>query len=385
MTYKPRTRAGLFMASSVLNLMILVPAVAVAQEPAQAILRDDLYVAGSNVVVSQDVPGDLVAAGRVVAVKAKVAQDALVAGGTVDITGDVGDVLRVAGGTVAVGGHVAGYLVAGGGTVELLPAGRVDGGVFVNAGRAIVDGTVSGPLEIRGGEARIDGTVEGDVKVHAGTLWLGEHAVLKKDLEYSSRQEAKLAAGAQVLGQTRRLPQAAGGKTGGVLALLAVIASFAGLIVAGLAVVLLFPTFSRSVATESLSHFGRDFLIGAGVLILAPIASVLLIVSLVGLPLGLIGGLVYVALLLVSRICAGMVLGTLVWRLVMKEKQFRVDWKTAVVGLALLPAVAWIPILGWLVWLVLLLAALGSVTLFVHRALWPRGPQAGEMEASKAA
>jgi hypothetical protein len=371
------------MASSVLNLMILLPAVAAAQEPAQAILRDDLYVAGSSVVVSQDVPGDLVAAGRVVAVKAKVAQDALVAGGTVDITGDVGDVLRVAGGTVTVGGHVAGYLVAGGGRVELLPAGRVDGGVFVNAGRAVVDGTVSGPLEIRGGEARINGTVEGDVKVHAGTLWLGEHAVLKKDLEYSARQDATLTPGAQVLGKTRRLPQAAVGKTG--LALFAATASFVGLIVAGLAVVLLFPTFARSVATESLSHFGRDFLIGAGVLILAPIASVLLIVSLVGLPLGLIGGLAYVALLLVSRICAGLVLGTLVWRLVMKEKQFRVDWKTAIVGLALLPAVAWIPILGWIVWLVLLMAALGSVTLFVYRGLWPRGPQAGDMEAPKAA
>jgi hypothetical protein len=134
-----------------------------------------------------------------------------------------------------------------------------------------------------------------------GTLWLGEHAVLKKDLEYSSKQEAKLASGAQVLGKMRRRPEAAGGRIGGVLALLGAIASFTGLIVAGLAVVLLFPRFSRTVATESLSHFGRDFLVGAGVLILAPIASVLLVVSLIGLPLGLIGGLAYLTLLLVSR------------------------------------------------------------------------------------
>jgi cytoskeletal protein CcmA (bactofilin family) len=179
----------------------------------------------------------------------------------VEITGDVGDVLRVGGGTVTVGGHVAGYLVAGGGTVELLPAGRVDGGVFVNAGRATVDGTVSGPLEIRGGDARINGTVEGDVKVYAGTLWLGERAVLKKDLEYSSKREVQLAPGAQVLGKTRRLPQVAGGKTGGALALLAAIASFAGVIVAGLAVVLLFrgspgpwpPSPSRTSAATSSS------------------------------------------------------------------------------------------------------------------------------------
>jgi hypothetical protein len=71
MTQAPRTRAGLFVATSVLNAMIVLVGVVAADEPARAILRDDLYIAGSNVVVSRDVAGDLVAAGRVVAVKAK--------------------------------------------------------------------------------------------------------------------------------------------------------------------------------------------------------------------------------------------------------------------------------------------------------------------------
>jgi cytoskeletal protein CcmA (bactofilin family) len=379
------TFMGCTRSAAMIGSFALVASAAVAQEPAQVVLRDDLYIAGSNVVVSQDVPGDLVAAGRMVVVKGKVVQDALVAGGRVEIAGDVGDVLRVAGGTVTVGGDVGGYVVAGGGTVDLLPAGTVENGLFITAGQAIVDGRVNGPLEIRGGEALINGTVEGDVKVYAGKVSLGEHAVLKQDLQYTSKGEAKVAPGAQVLGSMRRLEEP-GGRSGRGMALVPTLASFFGLIVAGLAVVLVFPRFARAVTTESLAHFGRDFLVGGGVLILVPVVAVLLVVSLVGLPLGLIGGFAYVTLLLISRICAGLVLGTLVWRLVRKEKKAGVDWKTAVVGLALLPAIAWIPILGWAAWLALILVALGSVSLLAYRGLWPgRGPQAAETGSPRTA
>jgi cytoskeletal protein CcmA (bactofilin family) len=386
MRFMTPTRPSLFIASSVVGMVVLLTGIAAAQDPAQAVLRDDLYIAGQNVVVSRDVPGDLVAAGRKVVVKGKVAQDAFVAGGTVEIAGDIGDVLRVAGGNVTVGGDVGGYLVAGGGTVDLLPTGQVEGGVFVNGARVTVGGTIHGPLEIRGGEARINGTVEGEVTVHAGKLVLGDHAVLKKDLVYTSKKDAEIVSGAQVLGSMRRLEGTPAGQMGKALAFLPTLATFFGLIVAGIVVVLVFPKFSRSVTTESLAHFGRDLFVGGGVLILAPVAAILLVVSLIGLPLGIIGGLAYVTMLLVSRICAGLVLGTMVWRLVMKEKEARVDWKTAVVGLALLPAVAWIPILGWVAWVTLVVAALGSVSLMVYRGVWPgRGPHIGELVPSKAA
>jgi hypothetical protein len=96
--------------------------------------------------------------------------------------------------------------------------------------------------------------------------------------------------GAHVLGSMRRLPEPAARWSGGV-AVVPTLASFFGLIVAGLAVVLVFPKFARAVTTESIGHFGRDFLIGGGVLIAVPIAAVLLVVSLVGLPLGILGGL----------------------------------------------------------------------------------------------
>jgi len=383
-----RSRTGFLVASCAATALLLAGRAA-AQDVSQAVLRDDLYIAGGNVVVSRDVPGDLVAAGGTVAVKGKVAQDALVAGGTVDVAGDVADVLRVAGGTVTLSGGVGGYLVAGGGTVRLLPNATVEGAVYVNAGQVILDGVVHGPVEIQGGDARINGTVDGEVEVRAGKLTLGESAVLKKGLAYRSRNEAAIASGAQVLGSIRRLPEARpGGRVARGLAVLPVpaIAKFTGLILAGIAIVLLFPAFSRSVTMESLSHFGRDLAIGGAVLFMAPAVAVLLVVSLVGLPLGVLGGLAYVTMLIVSTLCAGVYLGTFVWRLVSKGHEVRIDWMTAIVGLALLPAVAWIPILGWLICTALVVAALGSLSLLAYRAVRPGpGPRASELGGAEAA
>ena len=163
------------------------------------------------------------------------------------------------------------------------------------------------------------------------------------------------------------------------------VAKFLGLVLTGIAIVLVFPAFARSVTRESLAHFGRDLAVGGSVLVLAPAAAILLMVSLVGLPLGVLGGLAYVTLLFLATICAGLLVGTVVWRLVMKEKEARVDWKTAVVGLALLPAVAWVPVLGWLAWATLVLAALGSLCLVSYRAIRPgHGPHASEVGGAKA-
>jgi hypothetical protein len=309
-----------------------------------------------------------------VTVSGRVAEDALVAGGTVDLAGDVGDVLRVAGGSVAVRGHVGGYLAAGGGDVELARSGSVDGGMFVNAGEARVIGVVHGPLEVRGGTVRIDGTVSGPVTIHAGRVVLGSTAVLREGLAYGSSREASIAPGAQVLGATTRLAETAASGPATIVLQVPALVKFLGLLLSGLALVVVFPGFSRSLIAETLAHFRRDAVIGAAVLLLGPVAAVLLAASLVGLPLGVLGGLAYVAMVLFSVIAAGLVLGTLVWRAARNPGQAIVDWKTALVGLALLPAVAWVPLLGWAVFGVLLAASLGSLSVLWYRAVRPARP-----------
>jgi hypothetical protein len=349
--------------------LLLCAGAAAADDPSRVVLRDVLYITGSSVTVDRDVGGDLVAAGGAVTVSGRVAEDALVAGGTVTLDGDIGDVLRVAGGSVSVRGHVGGYLVAGGGDVELAKSGSIAGGMFVNAGEARVLGVVHGPLEVRGGTVRVDGTVDGEVTVYAGRLVLGDTAVLRKGLAYGSRREAAIAPGAQVLGATTRLPEPPAHGPATLVLPVPALVRFLGLVLSGIALVLVFPGFSRSLIAEVLAHFRRDAVLGGGVLLVGPVAAVLLMASLVGLPLGVLGGLAYVIMVLLSVIAAGLVLGTLVWRAARKPGAATVDWKTALVGLALLPAVAWVPLLGWAVFAVLLAASLGSLSVLAYRAV----------------
>jgi hypothetical protein len=341
-----------------------------AEDTAQALIKDDFYVAGRAVAVSHDVAGDLVAAGGSVTVEGRVAQDALVAGGNVAIDGDIGDVLRVAGGEVDVRGDVGGYLVAGGGNVELGRAATVAGGVFVNAGEVAVNGTVLGPLEVHGGDVRVDGTVNGEVTVHAGRLAVGEHAVLAKGLRYFSDRKVEIAPGARIAGETSWLPPAspASRSPAWMLLPLPALVKVLGLVLTGVALILAFPRMARAFVGEATLHFRRDALLGAAVLLLGPALFVLLAGTVVALPLGVLAGLAYVAFVLLSVVGAGLILGAVFGRVVLKDHASPAGWKAAVVGLALLPAVAWVPVVGWLTVAVLALAALGSLSVVAYQA-----------------
>jgi hypothetical protein len=147
------------------------------------------------------------------------------------------------------------------------------------------------------------------------------------------------------------------------------IAKLLSLMLAALVAIWVFPRFSQSLTRESLTHFGRDLVVGLGALVVVPIVALVLLFTLVGLPLGILGGLTYAGVLIVARICAAIVLGALAWRLVTKEKEYRADWRVAVVGVLLLAVIGWIPFFGGLVSFVLLLAVLGAIAMMTFHAV----------------
>lgn len=146
------------------------------------------------------------------------------------------------------------------------------------------------------------------------------------------------------------------------------IAKLLSLMLAALVAIWVFPAFSQSLTRESLTHFGRDLVLGLAALVVIPIVAIILLFTLVGLPLGILGGLAYAGVLIVARICAAIVLGALVWRSVTKEREFRADGRAAVAGVLLLAVLGWIPFFGGLISFVLLLAVLGAIAVMTFQA-----------------
>ncbi|WP_284012432.1 bactofilin family protein [Halobaculum litoreum] len=257
------------------------------------------------------------------------------AGGTVVIAeGEtVADDLEAVGGTVIVRGTVDGSVNAVGGTVVIAPTGVVRGDLTGAAGAVTVEGRVEGETqvaagsfvlreggvlvgdaEVGAGEALIDGTAEGTLSLDAGTVVVGAGATVGGDLLYDADQFTN--EGASVAGDVRATQFDFGGVAVEDVQLFAIpswlsvaYTVLAHLALGGLLLALL-PRFVAEVGDVGLTRTARSGGFGLAALVVGPVLLVLVAVTIVGIPLALLGAVVYGVLLWVGLVFGAYLLGT---------------------------------------------------------------------------
>jgi len=92
-----------------------------------------------------------------------------------------------------------------------------------------------------------------------------------------------------------------------------------------------------------------------------PIASVILLTTVVGVPFGILGLLSFAALFVYSWIVTPIVVGSFVHKWVMKTPMYSVTWVTILIGVVVYVILGLIPFLGWIVRFVAALMTIGAV------------------------
>lgn len=334
----------------------------------------NMYLAGREVTVLTTAQKDLVAGGGDVIVNGPVYGSVLAAGGTVNVLQDVQGSVRVAGGQVAVSGHVGGDILAAGGTVTVLSGSVVSGDVIAMGGTVDIEGTVNGQVHVYGGTVTINGLVGGAATVKAmKALTFGEHAVMGGTLEYTAPKEATIASGAKLGDKvtfTSSGKEAQSIRTGfaaglfAVLGFLIIVKAIATAITA-LAAAWAFPKVAFALSNEFVEHFWKAVLTGFITLIVIPVACLVLALTAIGIYFALVLLLLYVLSLIVAGVTMCIFTGALLSKWIMKS--LTVDWKWILLGTLVVFLVWLVPFVGWIVDLVLFLAALGVVIMNLRR------------------
>lgn len=340
----------------------------------------NLYVAGGRVTVEGDVNGDLMAAGGNLIVSGLVAKDAAVAGGDITVSGAIGEDLRVGGGNIVISGNSGGDLLVAGGSVHVTSGAVVNGDATVAGGEVVMEGRLNGNLRVAGGTVEINGPVAGSVDVRAGQkLVLGPSASIGGDLRYTAPQESERDAAAKIAGKVSYQQSQARGRMGrGILfGLFGIwwIFKLLALLTAALLLFHFWPAKVRNAGARVDTDFGRALLAGFLTAIIGPVAIVALMVSIAGFFIGLAAAFVYALMLLVACILSGIVLGFLIYRHLLKGEPERFAWQHAALGVIVLEVVKAIPLLGWIAYLLLFLAALGVISVWGYRRFWPARKQ----------
>ncbi len=315
-------------------------------------IQDDAYLAGGSVSSIGAVAGDLFAGGGAVLVTGVVGEDLFAGGGNVTLAGDVGGDARVGGGSVLLQGRIGGDALVGGGQVTILSS-EVAGDLVVGGGVVRIDAPVRGNIRMGGGEIYLNAPVSGAVTVYrVDSLTLGPKALIRGSLTYASSQELTMDPGAQVLGDISYEPRAKREFKGKAFAAAAFLSAWFVLktlmvLVSSLVIGLTFRRYSATVigtvAASPWLELGRGFV----TVIVLPALSVLLLMTVVGIPLGVLGFVGLIALSIAGCALTPVLLGALLYKRIKKMDEYVVSWKTILLGTAAYAILALIPVIGW--------------------------------------
>lgn len=262
-------------------------------------------LAGNNITIVSDVEKDLFAAGNDITVEGKLGRDAYIAGNTVSINNDV------------------------------------DGNLFIT----------SGTIELS------DTTVKGNVYLACDNIVIGENVTIKGTLRYNedAKIEGLKKAGIKKLktykesySEKKDIKEVTSEKIVSTLSLLLV-----ALIISSL-LPRLYQLKEEDVNVKTLLKKALNGLI---TLVLTPIACVMLLISIIGLPLGIIGVLLYGISVYISITVSSALLGKVILSKFNREDKFL----SIVVGVVIMKIVLLIPYIGPSIYFLFMLVGLGYI------------------------
>jgi cytoskeletal protein CcmA (bactofilin family) len=263
-----------------------------------------------------------------------------------------------------------GVVVASGETVDgpvisidggVVVDGTVKGDVYVANGRLVVRGHVTGDMLVVHGDVLITGRVGGDVVALDGRVTVRSGAFVRGDVK--SRRQPDVAAGT-VRGKVKKL-DVANLFTGFLIAFLLYLwlATTVSVAIAGLLFVVVFPRAADATAAAG-RRFWRTLGWGALIGIIGPLLGALVLVTIIGIPLGLATLSALNALALLGYVASALILG----RLMVKGRNMGSRIGAFFAGFGILRAAALIPGIGFIVWFLASIYGLGALTQAAWRA-----------------
>jgi cytoskeletal protein CcmA (bactofilin family) len=377
-----RARSGAAVVCSVVALLatlpwLLAPTAAGALEvrhgdliavAAGETIDDTLVALGENVSIDGDVHGDLIAFARRVTVRGNITGNVVAAGETVSLAGGT-----IGGGVFSAGRSVeltrvsvARNFYGAGRDVSLGSGADVGGNAIVAGSTAVIDGSVGIDLYGAGAEIAIGGNVERNVETHSRKITVLAPARVHGNLtaHLGRDEDLEIAPGATIGGNVSRdigesafatkPPTTKFVSVGFYVAqVLRVVAAF----LAGLLLLWLAPGL-RTVRLRGTADVLKAAGFGLVAAVTLPVAALIACVTIIGIPLGVIGFLLWLLGLYFAKIVLAQTIGS---RLFDAQGATPHHAATLLSGLVIVVIVVNLPFVGGLANLALTLIGLGML------------------------
>jgi cytoskeletal protein CcmA (bactofilin family) len=252
-------------------------------------------LAGQFIRMAGSVP-DFMGAGRTVTITGEVRDNALAFGQSVMLDeGRIdGDFLAM-GEIVLIDGEVAGDVYAGCKELRVTSRGVIHGNLYIGAETVIIDGLVTGILQGGANTIRINSELGGgDIDIgRSGKFVLGPDAHINGDLRYRASSEAEIHETTTLTGEFEFSPYAPGAYGKGGFSLKFFLWSWVAAMIVGLVLLKIAGSWMRASAASLSDNAAQAFVWGALFFLVTPLVALLVMITVIGVPLGIISAVVY--------------------------------------------------------------------------------------------
>lgn len=337
-------------------------------------LEDNVYVGAGTSRIEGNIIGDLTVGGGDTVITGTVDGDLFVAGGQVQVDGAITGDVRLVGGTVRVNGIVSGDTVLVGGNSYIGSDAELNGDAIIIGGRVFIDGELTQFTKILAGNVQFNNRIVGETHVttQKATFASNSHLTKEAELVYFSPKKLIQNDGATIDGEVKynqiRAIQDSNIIKQTFLNFVRfwVLLRFVTTILIAFLLVYIFRVFSYKVAERGLEAFGKSFLIGLLFLLFAPVVALILGISLVAIPIGIILVLFYIFVSIIASACAGIILGVLLDKVWKRSEEMVISFQTATIGVIALTVVSFVPYIGDATRLIFVLIAIGSIVHYFY-------------------
>ncbi len=330
--------------------------------PSDTTIDDDFYVTGGKIIHGGTVNGDLVAAGGDIDLSGKTTEDLIVVGGNIEISGIIGDDLRAAGGKIELDGYVQDDVFIAGGQIVLSSDSKIEGNLIITGGQVRTESIVKENVSISAGRVKLGGKISGDVTVNGGTVKILPNTVIEGNLNCTSSKEIEIPASATIEGEFNQRVVRRFFRFPREFKLRSKIVSsmrkyFMPLFV-GIVLILLLEKTLLDISQRIIDRPLTSFVLGFLFLIFTPIMCIFLIITIIGIPVGIILFFFYLITLYLSKIFVSVVIGEKI--LGKSKKKFGLIVKFAF-GLLVWLTLRLLPLIGFLWDIMTILFGSGAV------------------------
>ncbi|WP_373471228.1 hypothetical protein [Carnobacterium alterfunditum] len=307
------------------------------------------FITAANTEVNGTIDGDLFVTGQNATINGTVKGSVFVAGQNITVNGVVENTIYLAGATLKVGSQTNGSAFLAGQNVSIEKAAVIEKDAFVGASQAYQNGVINGDLSSSSESLSVGGKIGGD-------------------LDYSSQNKADFSGNSEVAGETtwKKMEIESYKDSRAIFTtaiLMQVLFSIAASLVVWLFVRLIRPDLWTNLAEQITISQLKALGFGALAVVVVPIVSLLLMLTIIGIPLAFILLTLYGLSLYVSTIILAVFIS--LWF------QKRFSWSNIqsfwvfLLGLIILNVLGIIPFIGWILGFITVSFGLGSIVLSI--------------------